>query len=76
MDLPMEYDFMVLDYCESDDDCDDELICSDEDIYGGPKEYDLSYCRIQSGPTTEAYMCDWGQGNKHSFSLHGKKKIG
>ena len=34
------------------------------------EQKNIDYCRIQSGPTNEAYMRDWGQGNKHKFSLY------
>ena len=65
IELPLEFNFMILDYCTTNNDC-------QECIEGNCREWicdDTNVCRAETGVAVDSYLKDWSQASTFEFTL-------
>eukprot|EP01083_Nonionella_stella_P140608 431491_1 len=65
METPLEYNFMLLYECHTDDDCKNELVCEKD-----TSEYDVGICVLRTLKLPiHTFLRQWTQGNIHYFRV-------
>eukprot|EP01083_Nonionella_stella_P271026 918047_1 len=67
MELPLEYNFMLLNFCWNDNVCPGQLICDKT------SEYDMGVCTLTTVGPVQNYLREWTQGTVHYFTLRHTK---